>query len=840
MTVPSDDVRPRFLRWREADADARYTNQILQRCHAPAGVGSRYNSRSDSEPLVLLLLVIPLGLLWFSISAHRERLGFGSLSVRGAFVLAFLAFEVLLLGITELTSVGHHFTAATVAVAWLIVIIVLLFGVRTQIRSVVQRVRSHDGARFGLADRAKRLTGEDRFWIAVLTVIFGLLVAAGFLHPPSYADSMVYHLARVEHWIQNRSVAFFATHYLAQVEFSPLSEYNLAHLHLLSGTDRFDACMELLSALVCIVGVSELARLLGASRSTQIAASVICATIPSGILLATSTDNDYFAAATGLGVLVILASFSLGSRWGYRAIALGAALGLCYMAKSTMVVLMVPAVLALLAVAVFRQVRTEGLEETLRRGISQVLVIAVSALAVGGVFLAQTEQLFGSFRGSETKDLVSSPITIAGLAANIDRSTAADFHIGDGVAGIQTYVSQVVLGVLGHAYSVFGVSMNDPHYASYLHSDTFAPGNFTVPQRIPAVGANPWNILLALSAAIILVVVVARGRREFRMALVLCLSLGCGYLLVTGLSKWAPFNVRYQLPFLVAVSVVIAVALSIFPRWVTRLVLVGLVLSCLPQLFDNVEAPLVPPYQFHGPYLTSYFGLYSNPPGAEQAAAYQTVTTMLSQSTCKQAAIGNWVLFEYPLWVGLQHEHYKGVLNDFDVTNVSRKLEPSYRPCASITQQGPGYVTPNNGTVNVQQSILALSINPRNAATIRTDIPRFQSKVRGVRVFPGGGWSTARFGTLPFLGAKGSLYLFSDSAQPVQLQLHLVSTTSESTVRLSEANGQPVPMTIRHDTIEADLNLRRGITRIDMVTEPNSAAHRPQLALTDVTLRSGR
>ena len=67
------------------------------------------------------------------------------------------------------------------------------------------------------------------------------------------------------------------------------------------------------------------------------------------------------------------------------------------------------------------------------------------------------------------------------------------------------------------------------------------------------------------------------------MALVLCLSLGCGYLLVTGVSKWAPFNVRYQLPFLVAVSAVIAVALSIFPRWVTRLVLVGL----LSRAFRN-------------------------------------------------------------------------------------------------------------------------------------------------------------------------------------------------------------------------------------------------------------
>ena len=282
---------------------------------------------------MLLLLVIPLGLLWFLISVHRERLGFGNLSVRGAFVLAFLAFEVLLLGITELTSVGHHFTAGTVAVAWLIVIIVLLFAARTQITLVVQRDRSDDGARFGLVNRAKRLTGEDRFWVAVLTAIFGLLVAEGTLYPPTYGDSMVYHLARVEHWIQNRSVAFFATHYLTQIEFTPLSEYNLAHLHLLSGTDRFDACMPLLAALVCIIGVSELARLLGASRSTQIAASVICATIPAGVLLATITEDDYFAAATGVGLLVILASFSLGNRWGYRAIALGAAMGLCYMAQ---------------------------------------------------------------------------------------------------------------------------------------------------------------------------------------------------------------------------------------------------------------------------------------------------------------------------------------------------------------------------------------------------------------------------------------------------------------------------------------------------------------------------
>ena len=452
---------------------------------------------------------------------------------------------------------------------------------------------------------------------------------------------------------------------------------------------------------------------------------------------------------------------------------------------------------------------------------AQILIIAASAVAIVGVFLVQTEQLFGALLGPSSKALISSPVTIPGLGANVDRATAANFQIGDGVAGVDTYVSKVVLGVLGHVYSVFGVSINDPHYASVLHSNTFATSDYRLVQRIAEYGANPWNILLAVFALVVLVVAVARGRREFRLALVLALSLGCGFLVFTGIGKWAPFNVRYQLPFFVAVSAVIAVALSIFPRWVTRLVLVGLVVSCLPQLLDNDETPLVPPYRFHGSYLTPYFGLYGNPPGSEQAPAYQTVATMLAQSTCTRAAIGNWVGLEYPLWVGLQHEHYKGVLNDFDVTNVSRRLEPSYRPCASITQQGPRYVTPNNGTVNVQQSILALSMNPADAATIKTGIPRFQSAVRGVKVLPGGGWSTDRYGTLPFLVANGSLYLFSGSSQPIQLRLHMVSSVPQSTLRLSEANGQSVFTTIHHGTIEADLDLRRGISRIDMVTEPN-------------------
>ena len=73
----------------------------------------------------------------------------------------------------------------------------------------------------------------------------------------------MYHLARVAHWIQNSSVDHYATHTTAQLELAPLQEFNMLHLHLLADTDRLDGFVQLAAFVVAIVGVSELARLLG-------------------------------------------------------------------------------------------------------------------------------------------------------------------------------------------------------------------------------------------------------------------------------------------------------------------------------------------------------------------------------------------------------------------------------------------------------------------------------------------------------------------------------------------------------------------------------------------------
>ena len=50
-------------------------------------------------------------------------------------------------------------------------------------------------------------------------------------------------------------------------------EYNLAVLRLLTGGDSFDGYIQLLAAVICVLGASELAGRLGLSRRGQIFAA---------------------------------------------------------------------------------------------------------------------------------------------------------------------------------------------------------------------------------------------------------------------------------------------------------------------------------------------------------------------------------------------------------------------------------------------------------------------------------------------------------------------------------------------------------------------------------------
>ena len=784
---------------------------------------------------MLLLPLIAFALLWLLITDHRVAMGFGNLSLRGTMVLAFLAFELLDLAITELTSVGHNYTAGWVAGSWALAVVVLLTAGRRSLVRAMVRLRRHEG-RSWLRTRIGNLSAEDRVWVGVVVALFATLAVVGSLYLPNNSDSLVYHLARVSHWVENRTVAPFATHYLAQVEFPPLAEYNLGLLHLLSATDRFDAAVALFSAAISVVGASELARLLGGSRSVQVTAAVLCATIPSGVLLATSTDNDPFAAALGIGLLIIAVSFSADGRWPWRTAALGATAGMAYLTKTTVPTMLGPAVLLLLAVALFRLHRTKNWRATLRRASAVGAVAAVCALVVMVPFSVQNIEVFHSPVGPTTTGAKSAPLTFDAGAANVLRATANNFHIGNGQSGLETYVSKITLGALGHAYNVFHISQGDDRYSVTPTFRAFTVQYQGSRERDEDLGANPWDVLLIVPALAVLAVAVRRGAKHLRMALLLGLGLAVGYVLFTFIAKWGIYDSRYGLPLLVAWCSVIAVALSRFPRWVGRLVLVALVVACLPQLLNNSARPLVPPASAGPSYLAPYLVACCNQEVNAEASAYQTVTASLAQSTCQRAAIANWVLYEYPLWVGLQHDRWSGLLADFDVHNATSSLQPSYRPCAWISQQGPKYSTPDNGTVNMQLSNLALSVDADHASTIQTEPPGFESRLDGVRIFPGGGWHLTGLGQLPILANGGSLYLFAKTSEEVRLHLQAPAHIPVPSVVMSLPDGTVIPTVTGSGSIEASLHLHAGTNRVNLTVTGAGVKGRNILVLRSATV----
>ena len=89
-------------------------------------------------------------------------------------------------------------------------------------------------------------------------------------------------------------------------------------------------------------------------------------------------------------------------------------------------------------------------------------------------------------------------------------------------------------------------------------------------------------------------------------------------------------------------------------------------------------------------------------------------------SGCTNVAIGNWVLFEYLIWVGLQHEGWHGEIQEIGpFRNDSRVLEhKDFRPCAIVRDHvlfSP-VIPPLPGKVERDFGGLLLALTPEAAA----------------------------------------------------------------------------------------------------------------------------
>jgi len=619
-------------------------------------------------PFILLSLII----------ADR---GYGR---RGSALLAAIVWGCALIFITEALSLFRALNFFGLSAAWLAASLALLF------------VYLRAGRKAG--DEALRLAGWARTLVggaspptpllmlvaAIALVIIAVGINALAAAPNSF-DAMTYHMARVTHWIQNRSVEHYPTSALRQLYLNPWAEWAILHVQILSGGDRLANLVQWSSMIDSVAGVSLIAKQLGADVRGQILAAVAASTIPAGILQASGTQNDYVVAFWLICFVHCVLSLRTRPCLPY-AFAAGASLGLALLTKGTAYIYAAP-FLCWLAFDLYARLH--------RRAWTLYLAVGATALILNAGFYARNVGLFGSPLGVNRQGYIegykysNDIFTVPALVSNVARNVS--LHVGTPSARVNYYTEAAVYRLHG----LLGLDPVDPRTTwMWISAPRF---QIFPPRTNEYLAGNPLHLALILFS--IAAAFKWRGQGERRDRLFYLAAVAFGFLIFCAYLRWQPWHARLHLPLFLLCSPLIAVALTSIPyRRLVNLIAVGLLVSALPYVLCNKERPLIASRLLHTTdsvfvrqRIDHYF--FFNPPIKD---SYFGAANFLSSQDC--ASVGLLIGhddFEYPLWALFRAHGRRGVrIEHVGVNNASAEKykEPpfdTFEPCAIFVRK-PG------------------------------------------------------------------------------------------------------------------------------------------------------
>ena len=600
-----------------------------------------------------MLLALPLVALTSCIFAVRatRRYSWREATIRGAVI-----WTVTLVVLTEASSVIHALDRFVLGTGWLIVTICA--GAYALRRGLDRSARP-------------RVPLLDVLPLAAVGLLLGLVGWTGALSEPNNWDSQTYHLARVAHWLQDSSVAHFATANVRQIDQPPLAEYIVTHLIALAGTDRVAFLAQWLALVGCCVTTSHITAQLGGDRRSQILAVVVTATAPMALLQASSTQNDLVAA------FFVLAAYSLALE-ARRAppievlVPLGAVVGLALLTKGTVLVLLpAPVVYALW------QYRS-----CLRRAAVPALTAAAIGLAVIAPHFGRNLATFDGLVSPETAAMqtITDPGPAA-LASNIVRNAA--IQLASRHAGVN---DRMIVRPAISLHDAVGLDPNDPRWTFLAQ-----PFQVTTLTTHEDLASNPIHV--ALGALAVIAALVDRVLR--RRCGVYAAFVALGFLLFSAAFRWQPWGTRLMVPIVAASAPLVAIVLREKVPRIVPVVAGALVLAALPAVLSNDLRPL----GGGGTYFAAQPLVASSYRHAALAAAERCDTIGLDLGGDS---------FEYPLWQLVDDDVR---FHHVDVANSTGHLADAQPVCAVIsTEEHGSHLLTNGATLERTWSDAFLSV----------------------------------------------------------------------------------------------------------------------------------
>lgn len=590
-------------------------------------------------------------------SAHRITY----LDWRDQLLLTWIAFATLLWGIFQVTSLSHNLTPQNLRLFWIVVLLLAAAWIAYSRKK--RKVRLFVLPKVTVPP----LSTFARFSLIALVLYSVILITVGVVYPSSYADSMTYHLPRVYHWAENRSIYPYATPILRQIQMPPFAEYQILNLFLLSGSDRLAALVQVFSLFGCALAVSATTRLVGGNASQQLLAVFFTLSLPSAIVQATATQNDLAVALWAVTFVYFGIFWQKHPQLHWLALPVGLSLGLALFTKATAYVFLFPFCLWL----------AFSLLKESHRNILPGLAVILIAVGINAPNYLWNWRLFHNPLG-ESANYINAEFSPMLFLSSLIRDVNAQLHF--------SFANEETCSGFDRAFQwlhgLLGIADNDPRNTYYNAPGLICPNGKS--NFYEASANSPAHYFLILVAMVASFWHSRSGERADRQ---IFWSIFMSYLLFLGVFKFQIGGTRLlNTFFILSAPWVILFLTGKHPRILQNIIPILFLLG-----FIFASNTLYRPFSL--PAMQAALENRTRASLASNEDLYDNVDEITSQivaRNCRAVALvyGSEV-WEYPFWLSLTEKGWAGEMVHILARNQTKiMIDSHYSPCAIITNEG--------------------------------------------------------------------------------------------------------------------------------------------------------
>jgi hypothetical protein len=602
--------------------------------------------------MMIFILLPVIFFLSISVMFFHTRSVFTYHCWRSSCLVSSTLFVLIVALSTEILSLLHLLNRSVLVFFWGVITVVSVCVLWLHFKEQIGAYR--------LTVRIKR--DFNIFSIGSVSCIAAILAIIAVVAPPNTWDSMSYHLSRVMHWMQNQSIAHYPTAIIRQLYVNPFAEYVIMHIYMLTGSDRFVNLVQWSSMIGSCIGVSLIARRLGASLCLQIIASLFCVTIPMGILQATSTQTDYINSFMLVSLVYYLLEFKASPKL-FTVVLIGISLGEAILTKAIAYFYAFPFMLWSGILLLMSRIPAK------RKFLFALLSVLLFFTLNSGHYI-RNYKLFkspiGVHKEYNNEGIANEVFTLKSLTSNVIRNIAFHIQVPSHKIRALEKVQQIEEKAIKKIHNILQFDINDPR-------TTYPEYQFHLrPMSTHEDLAGNLAHFILIVFCMMLMGINYRNFDQLSLIVYLC-CLIFGFLLFCLYIPWSPTIVRYHLPLFVLAAPFTSVVMGkTLPHRLIKLIAVLLVLQSTLWVFHNYTRPIIAKHNiFNTSRIEQYF---INRPDLMES--YVTTSQEIVKNDPEKIGLiirgDDW---EYPFWI-LTDALNKGIqIHHTQVKNISSTLE---------------------------------------------------------------------------------------------------------------------------------------------------------------------